>query len=207
MKKKLKNKIYKSYNKIINEKNNFVILELKRNNSLKEINEDILNDFNENKKTINKEIRFSNCYLNSLGINSTPIETFINITNMGLLKNQEKIVYNDLKGSLIELKNKRALEKILKSDIRIKETLLILNIFQYENEEKYLNMLKKYDINTKICYTELLSPNEAMILNLDKIKYYEEVKVDDVEDFDNMFNIKLDYVLNIKDNLGFLFYL
>lgn len=207
MKKKLKKKIYKSYNKIINEKSDFIILALKKNNSLKELKEENLKYFNENKMTINKDIRFANCYLNALGIDSTPIETFINITNMSLLKNQEKIVYNNLKDSLIQLKNKKALEKTLKNQNEIKKTLLILNPFEYDNTEKYKNILNKFNINTKICYTELLSPDEAMILNLDKIEYYEEFKVDDIKDFDNMFNIKLDYMLKIKDDLGFLFYL
>lgn len=207
MKKQLKKKIYKSYRKLINEKNEFVILEFKRNNLVKNTDEKTLEYLSQNKKNINKDIRFVNCYLTTLGIDSTAIETFINLANISLLKTQEKEVCETLKDSVTKLKNKKALEKLIKNGSDIKDSLLILNPYQYENNEKYTNLLNKYNIKTKVCYSELLSTDEAMLLNLDKIAYYESYKVNDIEDYDNMFNINLDYKLDIKGDLGFLFYL
>lgn len=207
MKKQLKKKIYKSYRKLISEKNEFVILEFKRNNLVNTTNEKTLEHLSKSKKSINKDIRFSNCYLTTLGIDSTAIEIFINLANIGLLKTQEKEVYETLKDSVTKLKNKKALEKLMKNGSDIKDSLLILSPYQYENNEKYTNLLNKYDIKTKVCYSELLSTDEAILLNLDKIDYYESYKVNDIDDYDNMFNISLDYKLDIKDDLGFLFYL
>lgn len=207
MKKELKKKIYTSYRKLINEKNEFVILEFKRNNLVKNTDEKTLEYLSQNKKNINKDIRFVNGYLTTLGIDSTAIETFINLANISLLKTQEKEVCETLKNSVTKLKNKKALEKLIKNESDIKNSLLILNPYQYENNEKYTNLLNKYNIKTKVCYSELLSTDEAILLNLDKIDYYESYKVNDIEDYDNMFNINLDYKLDIKGDLGFLFYL
>lgn len=204
---KLKEKIYNSYKNLIKEKKGFIVIELKSNSLLQNLDEKEVKEFLNYKEVINKDIRFNNSYLSTFGLDSAPIESFINITNTSLLKKQEKNILENIENKLIKLKNKKSVEKFMSKSkaFKFEKALLILNPSKADDIEKYTTILDKLNIDVNVCYIDSIPSHEAMILDINKIKYYEELKVEDINEGINMYNIALEYILKIENGLGFSF--